>query len=137
MTVPGISMMIPTNWYGVIILPNNLPTTLRELRLEMSDILDEAQALVQCKACPWYKSCVLPMRLTGDDLRNQLESSIPGVATSGTEQYGMQQLLSGLASAAENSILEGCPVFINRLRSRPKLAEQIKKLMQEWTKESQ
>jgi hypothetical protein len=103
----------------------------------LSDILDEAQALVQCKACPWYKSCVLPMRLTEDDLRKQLESSMPGVATSGTEQYGMQQLLSGLASAAENSILEGCPVFINRLRSSPKLAEQIKKLMQEWTKESQ
>ena len=102
----------------------------------MSDILDEAQALVQCKACPWYKSCVLPMRLTEDDLRKQLESSIPGAATPGAEQYGMQQLLSGLAAAAENSLLEGCPIFINRLRTSPKLAEQMKKLMQEWTKES-
>jgi hypothetical protein len=103
----------------------------------MSDILDEAQALVQCKACSWYKSCVLPMRLTEDDLRKQLESSIPGVATPGAEQYGMQQLLSGLAAAAENSLLEGCPVFINRLRSNPKLAEQIKKLMREWTREGE
>lgn len=102
----------------------------------MSDILDEAQALVQCKACPWYKSCVLPMRLTEDDLRKQLESSIPGAATPGAEQHGMQQLLSGLASAAENSLLEGCPIFINRLRSNPNLAEQIKKLMQQWSKES-
>jgi hypothetical protein len=103
----------------------------------VSDILDEAQALVQCKACPWYKSCVLPMRLTEDDLRKQLESSIPGATTPGADQYGMQQLLSGLASAAENSLLEGCPIFINRLRSSPKLAEQIKKLMQERTEESQ
>lgn len=103
----------------------------------MSDILDEAQALVQCKACPWYKSCVLPMRLTEDDLRKQLESTMPGAGTPGAETQGMQQLLSGLASAAENSILEGCPVFISRLRSNPKLAEQIKKLMQEWTKDSQ
>ncbi|UCH50411.1 MAG: hypothetical protein JSV54_05140 [Chloroflexota bacterium] len=103
----------------------------------MSDILDEAQSLVQCKACPWYKSCVLPMRLTEDDLRKQLESTISGATTPGTEQQGMQQLLSGLAAAAENSLLEGCPIFINRLRSNPKLAEQIKKLMQDWTKESQ
>ena len=103
----------------------------------MSDVLDEAQALVQCKACPWYKSCVLPMRLTEDDLRKQLESSIPGASTGGAEQYGMQQLLSGLAAAAENSLLEGCPVFINRLRSNPTLAQQIKKLMQGWTRESE
>jgi len=103
----------------------------------VSDILDEAQSLLQCKACSWYKSCVLPMRLTEEDLRKQLESSIPGAATPGAEQYGMQQLLSGLAAAAENSLLEGCPIFINRLRSSPSLAKQIKKLMQEWTKESQ
>jgi len=77
------------------------------------------------------------MRLTEEDLRKQLESSIPGAATPGAEQYGMQQLLSGLAAAAENSLLEGCPIFINRLRSSPSLAKQIKKLMQEWTKESQ
>jgi len=77
------------------------------------------------------------MRLTEDDLRKQLESSIPGVAAPGAEQHGMQQLLSGLAAAAENSLLEGCPIFINRLRSSPNLAEQIKKLMQQWSKESQ
>jgi hypothetical protein len=103
----------------------------------MSDILDEAQALVQCKACPWYKSCVLPMRLTEDDLKKQLESSMPGANTPGASEYGMQQLLSGLAAAAENSLLEGCPVFINRLRSNSRLAERIKKLMREWTIEGE
>jgi len=77
------------------------------------------------------------MRLTEDDLRKQLESSMPGATTPGAEQHGMQQLLSGLAAAAENSLLEGCPVFINRLRSNPKLAEQIKKLMREWTREGE
>jgi hypothetical protein len=103
----------------------------------VSDVLDEAQALIQCKACPWYKGCVLPVKLTEDDLRKQLESSMPGTTGSGAAPYGMQQLLSGLAAAAENSILEGCSVFINRLRSSPKLAEQIKKMMQEWSKENQ
>lgn len=103
----------------------------------MSDILDEAQALVQCKACPWYKNCVLPMRLTEDDLKRQLESSIPGAAAPGAGQYGIQQLLSSLAAAAENSLLEGCPIFISRLRSSHKLAELIKKMMQDWSRENQ
>jgi hypothetical protein len=77
------------------------------------------------------------MRLTEDDLRKQLESSVSGAAIPGAEQYGMQQLLSSLAAAAENSLLEGCPVFISRLRSNPKLAERIKKLMREWTIEGE
>ena len=103
----------------------------------MSDIMDEAQAIIQCKSCSWYKNCVLPMRLTEDDLRRQLESSVPGAATPGAAEQGMHQLLSSLAAAAENSILEGCPVFISRLRSNPRLAQQVKKLMQEWSKEGE
>lgn len=96
----------------------------------MSDILDEAQAFIQCKTCPWYKQCVLPMRLSEEEIRKQIESALPGATAPG--QYGMQQLLSSLAAAVENSLLEGCPIFINRLRASPKLAEQIKKLMQDW-----
>jgi hypothetical protein len=103
----------------------------------MSDILNEAQAVLQCKSCPWYKNCVLPMRFSEEDLRRQLESSMPGATPPGQTQYGMQQLLSSLAAAAENSLLEGCPVFIGRLRSNPKLSEQIKKLMREWSKEDE
>jgi NAD dependent epimerase/dehydratase family enzyme len=100
--------------------------------IDMSDVLDEAQALVQCKACPWYKNCVLPMRVTGEDLAKQLEASMPGAA-----QYSMPEFLSSLAAAAQNSLLEGCPIFIGRLRSNPKLAERIKKMMQEWAKEGE
>ena len=101
----------------------------------MSDVLDEAEALIQCKACPWYKNCVLPMRITEDDLRRQWESSMPGGMMPGAAQYGMPQMLSSLAAAAQNSILEGCPVFIARLRSDPKMAARLKKMMQEWSKE--
>ena len=97
----------------------------------MDDILDEAQALVQCKSCSWYKSCVLPMRVTEEDLKKQLESSMPGGSP------GISQFLSGMAMTAQNSILEGCPVFISRLRSNPKLAERIKKIMQEWSSEGE
>ena len=95
----------------------------------MGDILDEASALVECKECPWYKSCVLPLKLSLDDMKRQLESTMPGVELPSSEQYGMQQLLSGLAAAAQNSLLEGCPVFINRLRQNPKLVENIKKII--------
>lgn len=103
----------------------------------MSDILNEAQAVLQCKSCSWYKNCVLPMRFSEEDLRRQLESSMPGATAPEAAQLGMQQLLSGLAAAAENTLLEGCPVFISRLRSNPKLAEQVKELMREWSKRSE
>ena len=99
----------------------------------MSDVLDEAQAVVQCKSCPWYKNCVLPMRVTEEDIRRQLESSMPGATMPGAAQYGMSQFLSTMASAAQNSLLEGCPIFIDRLRSDTRLAERIKKMMQEWS----
>ena len=103
----------------------------------MSDILDEAQEIIQCKACPWYKNCVMPMRLNEADLKRQLESSMPGIAPLGATEHGLPQLFSGLAAAAENTFLEGCPIFIGRLRTNPKLAEQVKKLMQQWSSESE
>ena len=102
----------------------------------MSEILDEAEALVQCKVCQWYKACVLPMRVTEADLRKQLESTMPGAAGQGAPQE-VSQFLSGMAAAAQNSLLEGCPIFIGRLRSNPKLAERIKRLMQSWSEEGE
>jgi len=100
----------------------------------MSDVLDEAYAVVQCKECPWYKQCVVPMRFTAEDIRRQLEST-PGVSISQQADLGMQNLLSSMATAAQNSLLEGCPIFIDRLRSNPKLAQQLKEMMQNWGKE--
>jgi hypothetical protein len=48
----------------------------------------------------------------------------------------MQQILGGLAAAAQNSLLEGCPVFINRLRQSPNLVQAIKKMMRSWSEQS-
>ena len=100
----------------------------------MGDVLDEAYGIVQCKECPWYKSCIVPMRFTAEDIRRQLESSVPGTSTSPQADLGMQNLLSSMATAAQNSLLEGCPIFIERLRSSPKLAQHIKEIMQNWGK---
>jgi hypothetical protein len=101
----------------------------------MGDVMDEAYGIVQCKQCPWYKSCAMPMRFTAEDLRRQLESSAPGMGDSMQADLGIQSLLSSMATAAQNSLLEGCPIFIERLRASPELAQRIKKIMQEWGRE--
>jgi hypothetical protein len=98
----------------------------------MGDILNEAYGVVQCKECTWYKSCVTPMKFTAEDLRKQLESSSMGMASN---DVSFQSLLSGMAASAQNSLLEGCPVFIERLRSSPKLAQRLKQIMQNWSNE--
>lgn len=101
----------------------------------MGDILNEAYGIAQCKECPWYKACVMPMRFTVEDIRRQLESSAPGMNISQQADLGMQNLMSSMASAAQNSLLESCPIFIERLRANPKLAQRIKEIMQNWSKE--
>ena len=101
----------------------------------MGDVLDEAYAVVQCKECPWYKMCVMPMRFTAEDIRRQLESSAPGGGVLPPMDLNMQNMLANMATAAQNSILEGCPVLINRLRANPKLAQRIKEIMHSWGSE--
>jgi hypothetical protein len=102
----------------------------------MGDAFNEAYGIVQCKECPWYKSCVTPMKFTAEDIRRQIESS-PGMNASSQADMGIESLLSSMASAAQNSLLEGCPVFIERLRSNPGLAQRVKQMMQNWAKEEQ
>jgi len=103
----------------------------------MGDVLDEAYGIIQCKEYPWYKSCVVPMRFTAEDIRRQLQASVPGADISQQADLGIQNLLSSMATAAQNSLVEGCPIFIDRLRAHPKLAQQIKEMMQKWGKEEE
>jgi hypothetical protein len=103
----------------------------------MSDVLDEAYAIAQCKDCPWYKACVTPMKFSAEDIRRQLESSASGMDVAQQADLGMQNLLSSMASAAQNTLLEGCPIFIQRLRADPKLAQRLKQLMQNWGREEE
>jgi hypothetical protein len=103
----------------------------------MSNVLDEAHGIIQCKECPWYKTCVMPMRFTAEDIRRQLQQSAPGTYISQQTDLNMQNLMSSMATAAQNSLLEGCPIFIDRLRSNPKLAQRIKEIMQNWGKDEE
>lgn len=102
----------------------------------MSDIINEAYGVIQCKECPWYKSCVTPMKFTAEDLRKQLESSSLGMNFGSPSDIGLQNLLAGMATAAQNSMLEACPIFIERLRASPRLAQKLKQFMQEWGSEA-
>jgi hypothetical protein len=102
----------------------------------MSEVFDEAQEILQCKSCPWYKNCVMPMRVTEEDLRRQMGdmangNTIPGLPIQASE------LMSTMASAAQNSLLEGCPVFVRRLRNNPELAQRIKQMMQSGSYETE
>ena len=103
----------------------------------MDDILDEARAIVQCKECPWYKACVTPLRLTVEDIRRQLEESVPGTNVTAPGDLNWKNLMASMATAAQNSLLEGCPIFIERLRTNPRLAQRLKGLMQHWATESE
>ena len=101
----------------------------------MADIIDEAYQIVQCKECPWYKACVTPMKFTTEDIRRQLEQGVPGANQSQTMDSTTQNLLSSMALAAQNSLLEACPVFIQRLRNNPQLAQKLKEVMLNWGSE--
>ena len=102
----------------------------------MGDVLDEAYSIMQCKECPWYKTCLMPMRFTTEDIRRQLAST-PGMDISQQADLGIQNLISSMATAAQNSLLEGCPILIERLRQSPELAQRIKKIMQNWGQEEE
>jgi hypothetical protein len=72
------------------------------------------------------------MKFTAEDIRRQLEQTAPGMGMPAQMDLNMQNLLSSMATAAQNSLLEGCPVFIQRLRTSPELAQRLKELMQNW-----
>ncbi|MCX6000599.1 MAG: hypothetical protein NTU41_13720 [Chloroflexi bacterium] len=101
----------------------------------MGDILDEASSLVECKECPWYKACAMPMRFGTDDLMREMHQLAPGSNFGQAGEQEFRNLMMNMASMAQNVLLEGCPVFVRRLKSSPKVAEQLKKLMQSWGSE--
>ena len=101
----------------------------------MGDILDEASSVIECKECPWYKACVMPMRFATEDLVREMRLMAPGSGLDQMREQEFRNLMMNMATIAQNVLLEGCPVFVRRLKSNPKLAEQMKKLMQTWGSE--
>lgn len=98
----------------------------------MGDILEEASSFLECRECPWYKSCVSPMRFRSDDLMKEMRQLSTGMLPGQSGEQEFRNLLTNMAAMAQNVLLEGCPIFVERLKSSPRMAEQLKKMMQTW-----
>ena len=102
----------------------------------MGDILDKAAALIRCKECPWYKSCLIPMEVGAEDM-GQLRLMMQGANFPEKLGADLDQFIESIASTSQNMILQSCPVFTQRLKESPKLAQRIKEIMQNWGKEEE
>ena len=102
----------------------------------MGDILDKAGALVRCKECPWYRNCLTPMQVNAEDI-GQFRAMLQ--ETNFPEQVGatLDQFMESVASTSQNTILQSCPIFTQRLKESPQLAQRIKEMMQNWWKEEE
>ena len=102
----------------------------------MGDILDEVTALIRCKECPWYKNCITPIQVNAEDI-GQFRLMLQGANLPEQARSEMEQILESIASTSQNMILQSCPVFTQRLKDNPKLAQRIKEMMQNWGKEEE
>ncbi len=100
----------------------------------MGDVLDEATALIRCKECPWYKNCITPMQVNPEDIA-QFRLMLQGVNLPEPAKNQMEDVLENIASMSQNMILQSCPVFAQRLKTNPGLAQRIKEMMQNWGRE--
>ena len=101
---------------------------------DMDSILNEAESLLRCKECQWYKNCLTPMRLSIEDIERQMQDASDmgmNVGPSNMEK----DMIASMAAAAQNSMLEACPVLIDRLKTDQKLSARIKELMRTWASE--
>ena len=97
----------------------------------MGDILDEVTALIRCKECPWYKNCVIPVQVSVEDIA-QFRIAMQGTNLPEHAMSELDQLMESMAVVSQEMVLQSCPVFTQRLKEEPRLARQIKKMMQTW-----
>ena len=100
----------------------------------MGDILDEVTALVRCRECVWYKNCVTPVQVSTEDIA-QFRIAMQGTNLPEQARSELDQIMESLASMSQEMILQSCPIFTQRLKEDPKLAQRIKEMMQNWGKE--
>jgi len=102
----------------------------------MGDILDEVTALVRCKECPWYKNCLTPVQVSTEDI-TRFKIAMQGTNLPEQTRSELDQITESMASMSQEMILQSCPIFTQRLKEEPKLAQRIKKMMQNWGKEGE
>ena len=97
----------------------------------MGDIMEEAGAVIQCRQCPWYKNCLMPMQIGHNEI-NQFRTMMQGGILGGEQSPEVEKMLESVASMGQNMMVQSCPVFAERLKRDPRLAEHIKLLMPRW-----
>jgi hypothetical protein len=102
----------------------------------MGDIIEEAGAVVQCRQCPWFKNCVVPVQIGSSEL-NQFRMMMQGGMFGDQSNPDIERVLDGVAAMGQNMMVQSCPVFAERLKSDPRLAERIKLFMQSWGQEDE
>lgn len=100
----------------------------------MSDILDEASALIRCRECPWYKNCLTPLQVNPEDI-GQFRMMLQGANFPDAAKGEIEKAMEGIAGGGQDSVLQSCPVFTRRLKEDPELAKKIKELMRNWGNE--
>jgi lysophospholipase L1-like esterase len=100
----------------------------------VGDILDKVTALIRCKECPWYKNCLTPVQVGIEDIA-QFRIAMQGTDLPEQAKNELDQIMESMAAMSQEMILQSCPVFTQRLKENPNLAQQIRKMMQDWGKE--
>jgi hypothetical protein len=102
----------------------------------MGDILDEVTALIRCKECPWYKNCLTPVQVSMEDIA-QFRIAMQGANLPEQAKGELDKITESIAYMSQEMILQSCPIFTQRLKEDPKLAQRIKKMMQNWGKQGE
>ena len=102
----------------------------------MGDIIEQAGAVVQCRQCPWYKNCVMPMQIGTNEI-SQFRAMMQGGALGDQGTPEIEKVLESVAAMGQTMMVQSCPVFAERLKSDPRLAERIKLAMQSWGQEEE
>lgn len=101
----------------------------------MGDILDQVTALIRCKECPWYKNCLTPVQVSVDDIA-RFKTAVQATNFPEPARSELDQIIDSVASVSQEMVLQSCPVFTQRLKESPKLAQEIKRMMKNWGKET-
>jgi len=73
----------------------------------------------------------MPMQIGNSEI-NQFKMMMQGGLLGDQSNPELEKVLEGVAAMGQNMMVQCCPVFTERLKSDPRLAERIKLFMQSW-----
>ena len=76
------------------------------------------------------------MQVNAEDI-GQFRLMMQGTNFPEQTRMDIDQFVESIASNSQNMILQSCPIFTQRLKEHPRLAQYIKELMQTWGQEEE